>query len=132
MVATMTGEPFADTTAGLSPECRRTRARFVLYLDDGQAFTPDLPAVLGRCPAGAVQPGDTALTVPDPTHSVSEVHCRISPADYGLWVEDLGSTYGTLVHLESGRTISVQPRTPIFAGIGTRIQLGNRMLLIGV
>lgn len=118
-----------DPSSGTAPNCPQTR--LVLRMDDGQVLTPDLPAVVGRRPGLAVKSGETGLMVPDTTHSVSKVHCRISPAAYGLWVEDLGSTNGTLVCLENGRTIRVQPRTPVFAGIGASLRLGKRTMLIG-
>jgi len=48
------------------------------------------PVVVGRAP-------DSGLQLDDDEFASSQ-HARISPADNGPWIEDLGSTNGTFVN----------------------------------
>lgn len=84
-------------------------AVFELVLGDGQRVAVTEPVTLGRA-------GDNAVRLADPT--VSRHHARIVPRDNGVQVEDIGSSYGTLV---DGRPIN----EPVPARDGSEITLGD-------
>lgn len=64
-------------------------AVFLLTDNDGQQLPVDRELILGRDPAC-----DLVLD----KGKASRRHARLSPADEGIWVEDLGSTNGTFVN----------------------------------
>src|SRR5262245_24416354 len=71
---------------------RRTRAaHFVVSVDSPERpvrVDPDAPVVIGRSAGSGLQLED---------RSVSGRHCLLTLRDQKLWVEDLGSTNGSLV-----------------------------------
>jgi hypothetical protein len=59
-------------------------------LPEGRRLTLTEPATVGRGPGSAIRL--------DEDEYVSSRHALITPADNGVWVEDLGSTNGTYVN----------------------------------
>lgn len=77
----------------------------------GQGFAPQ-SAVRLQCSAGALvgqsfalngtlrigrDPASNDVVLPPNTHGVSKIHCVVSLRDNEVWVQDLGSSYGTFV-----------------------------------
>lgn len=116
---------------GAGNGARTTREVLAMCLDDGNVVTAAGPVVLGRFPGVRAERGEKTLTLRDTTRAVSKVHCRLTPAPDGVWVEDLHSTNGTLVLQQDGAVLHAVPGIPLLAQVGDRIQLGPRILRLG-
>ena len=95
---------------------RRREWRFVVLAPEterGRSFPVDADATIGRGGGCAV-----ALTFDT---FVSQVHARAFDRDGALWVEDAGSTNGTLVN---GKVIGA----PVKLRKGDRVQVGETVL----
>jgi hypothetical protein len=75
------------------PEASRTELELEIVADDGRV-TRFLP--LGQTLTVGRTRGD--VLIPDP--GVSEIHCKLVPANNGLTVEDLGSRNGVYIRID--------------------------------
>ena len=78
---------------------RQPRTTYLLHNDaTGQSITIDRSALLGRKPSETIPEGARAVTVQDPTNTISRNHAAISVDTAGqLWIEDYGSLNGTFI-----------------------------------
>jgi hypothetical protein len=107
----MAGAPAAaDTTR---PKSRRGWRVDVVQPAHGGTYEVAGELTIGRAPG-------CAISLPDDTF-VSQVHARIFERGSDLWVEDLGSTNGTMV---AGKRIT-EPRK---MRRGDRVQIGATVL----
>ena len=111
--------PDTSTPEAASPQGRggRSSPRRLVLVEPGQAggssFPLDGELTIGRAPGCAVAlPADTF---------VSQVHARVFRQGDGYWVEDLGSTNGTLVN--GRRVVGAVP-----VRRGDRVQVGRSVL----
>lgn len=123
-VPTVTPPPWPGAAdpepAGVPPEIEVTRHSSLrrrevpeqelgvsITLSDGRRITVSGHHLLGRNPSP--RPGEPApaglITVPDPGRSVSKTHLLLGVDGVGLWVQDRGSTNGTVVTLADGQQI---------------------------
>jgi hypothetical protein len=99
-----------------APKAKRKTWRFVVATpasEKGHAYPIEGEATIGRGGGCAV-----ALTFDT---FVSQVHARAYERDGNLWVEDLGSTNGTLVNGE-------RVTAPVMLRRGDRVQVGETVL----
>lgn len=124
--------PPAPAAASAAPSARPASAasRYLLKLDNGQAFTVHGSGLVGRRPQ--TPPGETydhLLEIEDPGRSLSRTHARFGVDAQGFWVEDRGSANGTAVQTDAGWMACVPGRrtrvTP-----GSAIRLGDRTLVV--
>lgn len=100
----------------------------------GQGFAPQSTVRL-QCTAGAMvgqsfalngtlrigrDPASNDVVLPPDTHGVSKIHCVVSPRDNEVWVQDLGSSYGTFVN---GQRLTA--RQSVRVSRGEKILLGS-------
>jgi hypothetical protein len=105
----------------------------VIVFDDGAIFSVDADYVLGREPdadpdvvAGKARP----LAVTDPDRTVSRVHSALVLRDWNVRVVDRNSANGTYIAPPGQDDWSpVLPNQPTTITPGTRIRLGQRVLL---
>jgi FHA domain len=105
----------------------------VIVLDDGTTFTLDSDYVLGREPETdpAVVSGQARpLSLPDPDRTVSRVHAGLVIDGWNVKAVDRGSANGTFVASSADdEWVALIPNRPTLVKPGTRIRLGQRVLL---
>jgi hypothetical protein len=102
----------------------------VLLLDDGMTFRLDADYVLGRDPgtdsdvaAGQARP----LRVTDPGGTISRQHLRVSLNGWRVFVTDLGSANGSVVHHPGApQPQRLTAREPVEIKPGATIDVGRR------
>jgi pSer/pThr/pTyr-binding forkhead associated (FHA) protein len=116
--AELRGSP-AIVSAGSAPpaESRRGRRTFTVAIvqppERAQAWEVAGELTIGRA-------GGCTIALPDDTF-VSQIHARVFERDGEPWVEDLGSTNGTLLN---GKPLSEAQRLRR----GDRVQIGSTLL----
>ena len=92
-------EDWDGTVLASSFTIRQPQATYLLHNSEtGQSITIDRSALLGRKPSESIPEGAKAVTVEDPTHTISRNHAAISvDTDGQLWIEDYGSLNGTFI-----------------------------------
>ena len=92
-------EDWDGTVLAGSFTIRQPRRTYLLHNNaTGQSITIDRSALLGRKPSESIPEGAKAVTVEDPTHTISRNHAAISvDTDGQLWIEDYGSLNGTFI-----------------------------------
>ena len=92
-------EDWDGTVLASSFTIRQPRRTYLLHNNaTGQSITIDRSALLGRKPSETIPEGAKAVTVEDPTHTISRNHAAISvDTDGQLWIEDYGSLNGTFI-----------------------------------
>lgn len=106
------------------PEHSQNQQYWVVF-DSGEHSPITTTLLIGRSPT-ARSAGETVLSIPDPTRSLSRTHVRIVRSRTGLWVDDLGSANGTQIHHPDGTTVEVTPGSPEKVTAGCTILLGER------
>lgn len=118
MAGAVAAEPVTVAEPVMAKPARRKFKGWQLVVVDpkarrGARYDVDGEATIGRG-------GGCAVSLPDDTF-VSTVHARVFQRDGSLWVEDLGSTNGTLVD----GTALTEPRE---LRRGARVQVGSTVL----
>jgi hypothetical protein len=105
----------------------------VIVFDDGTTFTLDSDYVLGREPENdpAVLSGSArALAMADPDRTVSRVHAGLILDGWNVKAIDRGSANGTFLATPGDDSwVALIPNKPTAIKPGTRIRLGQRVLL---
>ncbi len=105
----------------------------VIVLDDGTTFTLDFDYVLGREPENdpAVVSGQARpLAMTDPDRTVSRVHAGLVIDGWNVKAVDRGSANGTFIATSADdEWVALIPNRPTLVKPGTRIRLGQRVLL---
>jgi len=134
---------------GLMPELERTRrtaARQDVAWDDEETYRPmtaeiemsdgsshDVQGVVlvGRNPITG--PGQTGLRLADRERSVSRTHLRLTVGPIAVWIEDLGTVNGTILHLPDGTDEVCESGRPVQLPVGSVVSVGDAwMRLSGV
>jgi len=98
-----------------------------LVFDSGQRVTLVAPVIVGRSPVvQANHPTATLLPFPDDTMSVSATHFAVGVNSGEAWVEDLGSTNGSVVADGHGTSVPLSPGTRAALVVGSSIRFGDR------
>ncbi len=132
---------------GLMPELERTRrsvARSDVAWDDEETYRPmtaDLElsdgsahevqgvVLVGRNPITG--PGQTGLRLADRERSVSRTHLRLTVGPIAVWVEDLGTVNGTMVHLPDGAEETCEAGRPVQLPVGSVVGVGDAWIRLG-
>ncbi len=132
---------------GLMPELERTRRSGVrtdvawddeetyrpmtadLELSDGSTHEVQGVVLVGRNPIA--EPGQSGLRLADRERSVSRTHLRLTVGPIAVWVEDLGTVNGTVVHLPDGTEESCAPGRPVQLPVGSVVGVGDAWLRLG-
>lgn len=135
------GEDAPVLAFGLMPELERTRrsgARTDVAWDDEETYRPmtaDLElsdgsvhevqgvVLVGRNPIAG--PGQTGLRLADRERSVSRTHLRLTVGPIAVWVEDLGTVNGTVVHLPDATEEACEPGRLVQLPVGSVIGVGD-------
>lgn len=107
------------------------RQSLLISLDNGQRARVGIPGVIvlgRRPPIRAV--GEQQVQIADTTGTVSKQHLEIQAEDGRIAVTDLGSTNGTRLLDDEGRSHELHPGEPVEIDSGTRLELGDRTLSI--
>lgn len=97
----------------------RTGTYHLLCVDGMYAegsFLLDEPIVLGR------DPKSCNITFDNEAKGISRVHCRVSVENQKVFLEDMGSSYGTMVN----GCLQIKPHERVQMGIGDRFTIGKR------
>lgn len=101
----------------------RSREAPALRFPDGRVVPVGAGVVIGRSPEPDEDlPSAELLALGDA--SLSKSHASIGPGTHGLWVEDLGSTNGTVVVVGASST-RCQPGARVNVPIGGAVLLGE-------
>ncbi|MDN6429869.1 MAG: hypothetical protein L0J79_08640, partial [Propionibacterium sp.] len=117
--------PFDTPVTAYAP----SGARVWLVLDSGEREQVDSVLVLGRAP-GTAAAGERAVTVADPTRSLSRTHLRIGPDGDGVWVEDAFSANGTSARTAVGEEIVLERGVRRHLDAGAVLVLGERSITV--
>lgn len=103
----------------------------LLIFDTGQREQLPAPvsANLGRNPQ-ADEPTDLLVVINDPDHTVSKTHARLEHTAHGTWITDTGSTNGTELVDDQGRSILLPAGVPTQVRSGTQIRVGDRVFTV--
>ncbi|MCL2090644.1 MAG: RDD family protein [Micrococcales bacterium] len=141
------GEDAPVLAFGLMPELERTRrsaARTDVAWDDEETYRPmtaDLElsdgsahevqgvVLVGRNPIAG--PGQTGLRLADRERSVSRTHLRLTVGPIAVWVEDLDTVNGTVVHLPDGTEEACEPGRPVQLPVGSVVSIGDAWIRLG-
>ncbi|MFQ4149698.1 RDD family protein [Arthrobacter sp. LAPM80] len=103
-----------------------------LTFDDGRTEDISAVALIGRNPAG--YDGEMIqrlIPVQDSGRSVSKTHLHLRVGGEGLWVTDRNSTNGSAITNPGGVRTPLTPGAPALAGVGSRVDFGDRSLMVG-
>ena len=95
-----------------------------LVLPTGERIPVDLTLYVGRSPRVSA-PDARSVPVPDAPETLSRTHLVLSPAEDGVWVEDV-SAHGTELRHRNGE------RTRLAPGERTRVPVGTQIVVQGV
>lgn len=100
---------------------------YSIELESGERFDVTGPALLGRSPRSADPRYVLLVPLNDPT--VSRTHLELG-VDGGWWVQDLGSTSGTVVVPQVGPPVLAEHGRRIPVSDGAVVQVGDRRLVV--
>lgn len=99
------------------------RERLIITCERGAAAGERVestdPVCIGR------DPSKCRFVFPSNTPGISKVHCKVSAAEFGILLEDMGSTYGTFVRSGAGGSIKLDVHNPLAAGENCEFYLGD-------
>ncbi|RXR23565.1 FHA domain-containing protein [Oerskovia turbata] len=102
----------------------------VLELESGQRVPLTGPALVGRNPQASGGEARTLVRVEDPTRSVSKTHVELGFDAGGLWVQDRGSTNGTVLLRPGGAPVALDPGVRVPVPVGSVITVGDRRIVV--
>ena len=102
-----------------------TALAWFVRFPDGTDLLLEGATVLGRNPVPPDRTAARPLPVEDPARSVSKTHALLELRQGLPWVTDLHSTNGTTLTNEVGEAVACEPGTPVPAGDGWRVGLGE-------
>ncbi|WP_168210056.1 RDD family protein [Oerskovia sp. KBS0722] len=126
-------EPDWDSTRLSAREIRREATpvpEVVLELESGQRVPLTGPALVGRNPQSTGAEAKTLVRVEDPTRSVSKTHVELGFDAGGLWVQDRGSTNGTVLLRPGGASVALDPGVRVPVPVGSVITVGDRRIVV--
>lgn len=102
-----------------------------MIFDTGQRerLPGTVAANLGRKPWVSVEE-EIALVVDDPERTISKNHARLEQTQDETWITDLGSTNGTFLIREDGKSIELKPGVRTEVTDGTRVRIGQRSFTV--
>lgn len=100
-----------------------------LELSDGSAHEVQGVVLVGRNPI--TEPGQTGLRLTDRERLVSRTHLRLTVGPIAVWVEDLGTVNGTVVHLPDGTEETCDPGRPVQLPVGSVVAVGDAWVRLG-
>lgn len=92
---------------------RAPKVVWVLELPDSTVLELENDVIVGRKPVA--RDGASALTIPDPTRTLSKSHARLRLANDEWTVEDLNSTNGLFLIGDDGTETEIAAGEPIVA-----------------
>jgi hypothetical protein len=131
LMAELAGKPQAERVPESGADALRPASSTSeigrLVFGDGSEKVVEGTMVFGRNPApnGPV-PGETPISVPDDTNSVSRRHAVLQVRQGDVELSDLGSTGGTTVERAGADDrIAIQPGVPLRLQSGDRVRLAD-------
>jgi len=121
--------PFAAPANPVEPPSprREPMPEWTLVLADGVSVPVYGAVVVGRNPRLAEPTGTVAVSIDDPTRTMSKTHARLWVEHGVLFIDDLGSTNG--VALLAGGSVehatALDPGAPVEVRAGDIVQLGE-------
>lgn len=103
---------------------RAQRSYGSLVLPGGDVMSIAGPVLVGRNPKDANSTGAELVAVFDPNGNISRTHARITPGEAGAYLEDLGSTNGTLL-VTSTEEVLLRAGAQVVLNDGDQIILGG-------
>lgn len=104
----LAGDDDLDATVMVA---RAPKVVWVLELPDSTVLELENDVIVGRKPVA--RDGATALTIPDPTRTLSKSHARLRFANDEWTVEDLNSTNGLFLIGDDGTETEIAAGEPI-------------------
>ncbi|MFE5336395.1 RDD family protein [Isoptericola sp. NPDC056573] len=102
----------------------------VLELESGDRHTVDGPARVGRNPEASAGETVTLVRIDDPTRSVSKNHADLDVDSAGLWINDRGSTNGTVISVAGLPPRVAEPGARVRVPMGATIHVGDRRIVV--
>lgn len=102
----------------------------VLELESGDRHAVDGPARVGRNPEASAGESVTLVRIDDPTRSVSKNHADLDVDSAGLWINDRGSTNGTVISVAGLPPRVAEPGARVRVPMGATIHVGDRRIVV--
>ena len=130
-------EPDWDSTRLSAQDLRResgsvstVAAGVELELESGLRVAVSGSALVGRNPQTQDEGPSTLVRVDDPTRSVSKTHAELGFDASGLWVQDRGSTNGTVLARPDASPVVLEAGVRVPVPVGSVIQVGDRRIVV--
>ncbi|SKC47650.1 RDD family protein [Krasilnikoviella flava] len=101
-----------------------------LELESGDRHVVDGPARIGRNPEASAGEPVILVRVDDPTRSVSKNHADLDVDSAGLWLNDRGSTNGTVISVAGLPPRVAEPGARVRVPVGATIHVGDRRIVV--
>lgn len=99
-----------------------------LVMSSGLVVTLERVVLIGRAPVVSRVPNRSLprlVTVPSPHHDISRTHAQVQDDGDRVFVTDLHSTNGVVVHTAGSAPIRLAPGVPTLLAVGATVDIGD-------
>ena len=99
-----------------------------LVMSSGLVVTLERVVLIGRAPVVSRVPNRSLprlVTVPSPHHDISRTHAQVQDDGDRVFVTDLHSTNGVVVHTAGSAPVRLAPGVPTLLAVGATVDIGD-------